>query len=578
MRNANGNGEQRDLRLWPGVVAVFVAWVVTFGSGMVAPSTPIQFFGMMIGPILALLIVLVWWLFASRVPWSERLFGMGLIFVFLGAAFILAHPSAKMVVFLYGLPTVVTAFVAWAFLSRGWAPRPRLAAMAAMLLVAAGAWTLVRTRGVDGDMAALFAWRWAPTAEERLLAAEVELEESAVAGLAVTAESEVAWPGFRGADRRGVVPGTRLATDWEASPPEELWRRPVGPGWGSFALVDGRLYTQEQRGEEELVSAYDAETGEPIWYHRDEARFWEALAGAGPRATPTWHEGRLYTLGATGMLNALDAATGARLWSRNLVDDTGAAIPDWGFASSPLLTEGLVIVHAGGPDDKSVVAYDAATGEPRWYAPAGQLSYSSVERVRLAEVDQLLVLTGEGASSLAPADGEVLWTHSWVAPGGGARIVQPALTDDGGLLIGTGFGMGTRRIDVAKDNGGWQIEERWTTRAMKPYYNDFVLHRGHAYGFDGRIMVCLDLETGERAWKGGRYGNGQALLLPDQDLLLVLSDRGEVALVEAKPEGFRELAKMPAIEGKTWNHPVLADGVLYVRNGEEMAAFRLPEG
>jgi outer membrane protein assembly factor BamB len=203
------------------------------------------------------------------------------------------------------------------------------------------------------------------------------------------------------------------------------------------------------------------------------------------------------------------------------------------------------------------------------------LSYSSLQRERLGGVDQLLILTGDGATSLAPADGAVLWRHEWPVPGG-ARIVQPTVTPDGGILIGTGFGLGMRRLAVNRTDGDWQTAERWTSRGMKPYYNDFALHRGHVYGFDGRILACLDLETGEREWKGGRYGNGQLLLLPELDLLLVLSDRGDVALVEATPEGFSELARMPAISGKTWNHPVLADGVLYVRNGEEMAAFRMP--
>jgi outer membrane protein assembly factor BamB len=135
--------------------------------------------------------------------------------------------------------------------------------------------------------------------------------------------------------------------------------------------------------------------------------------------------------------------------------------------------------------------------------------------------------------------------------------------------------MGVRKLAVAQGTGGWQVEEGWTSGRLNPYFNDFVVHRDHLYGFDGRFLTSLDLATGERAWKGGRYGSGQLVLLPDQDLLLVLSERGEVALVEAKPDGFSEIAKMAAITGKTWNHPVIADGVLYVRNGGEMVAFRL---
>ena len=179
-----------------------------------------------------------------------------------------------------------------------------------------------------------------------------------------------------------------------------------------------------------------------------------------------------------------------------------------------------------------------------------------------------------GATSVAPADGTVLWEHPWP----GLRIVQPALIADGDILIPDASAMGgnaTRRISVAHGSGGWTIEERWTSTGLKPYFNDYVVHEGHAYGFDGSILACIDLEDGKRKWKGGRYGNGQLVLLADEDLLLVLSEDGELALVSATPDRFTEVARVPALDAKTWNHPVLVGDVLLVRNGEEMVAFRL---
>ena len=184
---------------------------------------------------------------------------------------------------------------------------------------------------------------------------------------------------------------------------------------------------------------------------------------------------------------------------------------------------------------------------------------------------QILLLSREGASGIAPADGKLLWEHQWK----GNPIVQPALTPDGDVLISVNESSGTRRLSVANGPNGWNVEERWTTNGLKPYFNDFVVHDGHAFGFDGSILACIDLQDGKRKWKGGRYGHGQLILLKDQALLLVLSEEGELALIKATPDQFTEVARVPAIEGKTWNHPVLAGDVLLARNGEEMVAFRL---
>ena len=360
----------------------------------------------------------------------------------------------------------------------------------------------------------------------------------------------------------------RIETDWSRSPPVELWRRPVGPGWSSFAVRGDLLYTQEQRGADEVVACYNATTGEPVWRHRDAARFWESMGGAGPRGTPTISDDRVYTFGATGILNVLDAGNGAVVWSRNAASDADVKVPYWGFASSPLVVDDVVIVAVEGV----LVAYDLATGDPRWFGPAGGAGYSSPHRLTIDGVAQILLMSSPGATSVTPADGGLLWEYPWP---GGNRIVQPALTADGDILISRGDTTGMRRVAVAQGSGGWTIEERWTSVRLKPYFSDFVVHDGHAFGVDGSILACIDVEDGKRKWKGGRYGSGQLVLLPDQDLLLVLSEQGELALVRAAPDQFTEIARFPAIEGKTWNHPVLAGDLLLVRNGQEMAAFRL---
>jgi hypothetical protein len=231
----------------------------------------------------------------------------------------------------------------------------------------------------------------------------------------------------------------------------------------------------------------------------------------------------------------------------------------------------LVIVAVAG----QLAAYDMRTGAPRWVGEPGGGGYSSPHVATIAGVPQILLLRGARTISVAPADGKLLWEHQWQPA---VSIVQPALVAGGDVLIAAGDamgGMGMRRIAVKRGPGGWSVEERWTSKGLKPYFNDFVVHEGHAFGFDGSILACIDLENGKRKWKGGRYGHGQIVALPDQDLLLVLSEEGELALVRAAPDQFTEVARFKAIEGKTWNHPVLVGDVLLVRNGEEMAAFRL---
>jgi len=479
--------------------------------------------------------------------------------------------------------------------------------LVAAILLACGAFALLRTDGVRGAGSDIH-WRWTPTSEERLLSQTTDeppplpLPPSSAAaptepvatptatatplpGPARDAEKPAAapatpppttlaahdaeWPGFRGPDRDSSVHGVRIDTDWSHAPPVQLWRRAIGPGWSSFAVRGDLIYTQEQRGEDEIVSAYKLSTGEPVWRHRDPVRFWESNGGAGPRATPTLNNGRVYAFGATGILNALDAASGTLLWSRNVAAETNTEVPGWGFASSPLVIDDVVIVAV----DATLAGYDIASGRRRWVGPVHHGSYSSPHRTTIDGVPQVLLLGGSGVTSLAPANGTLLWEHPWQ----GVAIVQPALTSDGVVIntVGGTGGNGTRRLAVAHGPNGWNVEERWTSNGLKPYYNDFVVHKGFAFGFDGSILACIDMNTGKRVWKGGRYGNGQLLLLADQDVLLVLSEDGDLALVAATPDEFKEVARVPALEGKTWNHPVIVGDVLLVRNGEEMAALRL---
>lgn len=566
----------------------------------------------MIGGVAAGLAVLLWWIFFSRAAWLERLLALPLLAAVIALTSGVVHKSIAtgmmgLLLPIYSIPLLCLALVLWAaWIGRreGLRPWVRLASMAGFLLTACSAFAFLRTDGIIGDAASQFAWRWTPTAEDKLLAradliptappppvsvapkapkAEAPVPESKSAPPPAVAipPAETDWPGFRGPFRDGVIRSGRKSpvhVDWQVSALRELWRRPVGPGWSSFAVRGGLVYTQEQRGEHEVVAAYNLTNGAPVWVHTENVRFWESNAGAGPRATPEVSpDGRIvYAMGATGVLTALDSRTGAKRWSRNVAADTGAKVPEWGIAASPLVLGDAVIVAAS----SHLASYEAAAGGMRWHTATGGTSYGSPHLMTLDGVQQVVLLSGPGAVGVDPAGGRVLWKHEWTA---GAPMLQPAMTPDGsGLLImnvTSGGGVGTRRLAVGRTSGNWVVEERWTSTGLKPYFNDLVVHKGHAYGFDGTILACIDLKDGTRKWKGGRFGHGQMILLPDQDVLLVLSEDGELGLVSATPDGFKEIgSRLRAMEGKTWNHPVLlGDDTLLVRNGEEMVAFRLPQ-
>ena len=595
----------KSLRLWPGVVlaAVVVAAIAPFMA---------QVFGFeaMFVALGGALLILLWWLLFSRARWYER---VGAVVLIVGADIAqkyFVHPSiagAGMGYFSYMLqiPMLCVALVGWAWISRRLSPAPRAAAALAAAALGCVPWMMMRTGGISGSGMADFHLRWSMTPEDRLLAqaadepaappaapsgavespkaaapandgakipaadAAAKPEPAALPPIVKTKPAE--WPGFRGPGRDDIVRGVSIATDWSSSPPVEMWRRQVGPGWSSFAVNGDLIYTQEQRGGDEVVSCYRLSTGAVVWRHRDATRFWESNGGAGPRGTPAIVNGRVYSLGATGVLNSLDAITGAVIWSHNAVSDTKVKIPMWGISSSPLVVDDLVIVATGG----KLAAYDIATGSPRWSGAGGGGSYSSPHLAAIDGVPQVLFLGGPGAIGVDPATGTVLWEHNWE----GGAIVQPALTADGDVLVNAismSGGEGMRRLAVTRSGGAWTAQEKWTSRGLKPYFNDFVVHKGFAYGFDNNILSCIDLADGTRKWKGGRYGNGQLVLLADQDLILLISEDGELALVSATPDGYKEFARAPALEGKTWNHLVVVRDVVLVRNDHEMAAFRLP--
>ena len=478
-------------------------------------------------------------------------------------------------------------------------------------------------KGLTGDVVPILGWRWSGNIREAEFAVVKPFAEGGALG---ATRSEHDYPQFLGPRRDGSVTEVRLSRNWpESFTP--LWRQPVGAGWSGFAVAGAYAVTQEQRGDEEAVTCYDLRSGALRWAHTDEVRWEDPLGGPGPRATPTIVDSRVYSLGGTGVLNVLDLLSGELVWSRNVVEENGARAPTYGVSSSPLIVGQAVVVSAGGPDGKSLVAYHRETGEELWSGGDDRAAYSSPVLARLAGRSTILLLgdenvvvsaggpdgkslvayhreTGEelwsggddraaysspvlarlaGRSTILllgdenvvghdAADGSVLLSYPWPST---EKVSQVLLLPGERLFLSSGYGVGAKLLGLrARDSKGLEVELVWESRAMKAKFTNVVHRNGYLYGLDDGILACVDAANGERMWKGGRYGHGQVILV--HDLLLVLAEDGRAVLVEASPGAHRELGSFAALEGKTWNHPALAGGLLVVRNDREAACYELP--
>lgn len=561
------------LRLWLPTIALILFWVIVVSSYQLDLAMFMRFISRMGAHLALLLTFLVWWFASRRFPLRLRFLVVGILAACWILGTLVSHPSMNLFsTLLAGFPFVLTLGTAWLWLSRNRSDRVQVAGLAAVGVSVAGVLALLRWDGLDGRQQTMYSFRWTPSAEEAFLASRHPASESTP--LANAPEDELAiqpgdWPGFKGGEREGVVSGAELG-DWSANTPAMAWRHRIGPGWSSMAIVDGRLLTQEQRGASEAVVCYDAATGEELWAHLDSGRFDEALSGTGPRGTPGFCANRVYSLGARGLLNCLSATTGEPVWSHDLVAEYGAAVPQWGTSSSPLITDQLVIVYAAGSDGRGLVAFHAETGQQVWAAPAGTQSYSSPQLITIAGVPQVVMHDNKRLFAVDPDGGKLLWETPHPDENT-VPMLQPHPVNQSALIMG--WADGIARLRVEQQGAVWIVSEQWKSNRFKPGFNDFVIHEGFIYGLDDGIFCCVDAADGKRMWKKGRYGFGQILLLPEQDRIVVLTEKGDVVLLATDSTKLEELARFPAIEGKCWNHPVLAHGRLFVRNGEEMAAY-----
>lgn len=560
------------LRLMPALVILAVQWCVSYYYQAYGSTNNDVVIGNIGTTLIGTILLIVWWLAASRASWRDKFAGLALFGVAV-AVIVLTHLPKGAFLLIKALPALTLGMVAILFVSQALKLPFWRALIMVYVVICVCVFGMMRIVTLGGDLSVDTAWIWekgAMPSTEMPADAYVEIHGTATLPAAVTAGD---WPGFRGPNRDGRVEGVTFATDWEKSPPREVWRRPVGAGHSSMSVVGDYLFTQEQVGAVELVSCYSTKTGEPVWTNSLNTRHDDTLGGVGPRATPTYSNGKVYAQSTAGLLQCLDAATGSVVWTKEMTTPTAPDPPQYGFASSPLALGELVIQYASGAGRHDMVALNAMTGDEVWSAANGTGGYGSPHFAELAGVKQVLLLNSDGAQGYDPANGAKLWEHAWPKKQF-PRCVQPILCPGDRLALGGNSDFGTRLISVANTGGAWDVKAEWTNAKHRPYFNDNVRVKDALYGFDGNRLCCVELAKGETTWQGDRCG-GQVLALPDMELVLVLTEKGEVSLVKADPSAYTEVATFKAISGKTWNHPIIANGYLFVRNSTEMACFAL---
>lgn len=463
----------------------------------------------------------------------------------------------------------------WFLLFSRFSLKLRVGIAGLVAVIAAALSQTVRVEGtVDGTGRPRFVWRWSErTAPQFRAQPSVPSVAQNPVDLISAPNGMLDTPQFFGPSRDGRMATSPWNRNWQAAPPKLLWRQPIGLGWSAFAVVGGRAVTQEQRGEDELVTCYEARTGALLWAHTNRTRFVQWQGGDGPRATPTVVSDQVFAYGGTGILDALDLKSGRLLWSRDVLKENALPNIIWGASASPLVFDNTVVVTGGMTNRATVLAYRKDTGAPLWQSGADKASYASPTLATFAGRRVVLSVNAASITLHDPTSGNVLLDHPW-AKDNWPKSSQPVVLSGDRLFVSAGYGLGCMMLQIkVTQEGKWSATELWKNKMMKTQFNSPVERDGYLYGLDDGLLACVDLTTGQRKWKDGRYGSGQSMLAGD--VILIQSEQGAVVLAAAVPNGFTEMGRIEALSSKTWNYPTLAGRFLLVRNDQEAACYEL---
>jgi outer membrane protein assembly factor BamB len=439
----------------------------------------------------------------------------------------------------------------------------RLIGAAAMLALLG----LVKMDGHTGSFFPQFSWRWTKESAKEMPEVTGTVAKE---GTVISTEGAEHFPRFLGAEMKNWVSGALLPEGWSRSKPKELWRKQIGEGWAAFSVAGDFAYTMEQRGEKEATICYELRTGDVVWVHGEDVRFEESMGDDGPRSTPTVVDGKVFSYGATGILNCLDARTGEMIWGKDVLAEVGQKVPTWAKSCSPLVVDGKVIVTLGKEAEKNLAAFDISNGELVWRAGDYSSSYASPVVATLAGKRQIVAIQQKSVDGYEIENGEILWSFPIGNPQG--NCASPLILDDT-VITSSGYGYGTHRIKITpkSEGGGFDAEEMWHSGKLKAKFANMVVKDGGVYGLNEGRLVCLNLEDGSLRWRGSNFGHGQLLGVGDH--MIVQTENGGISIVEISPEEEKVVREFDALEHRTWNNPVLAGRILLVRNDREAIAF-----
>ena len=566
-------------RIWP-----LVLFAVTGLTCMLLPTwlsmdDSIRFAILALGAALHLLLLGLWVLFGSRTPWRDRLLGLSVGIATIVAVFLLQDDTMGINVLLFGMP-VALAVLAVVFVCTSqvnWPARKwiTMSTWVVSLLL----WLGLRNEGMVASFAPQLALRWTPETQTSVdLTERAEVAPKQLEQLQSISLQPGDWPRFRGPDSNGQAIDTELKLG-EQIIPTLVWKQPVGFSWSSVIVVDNLLYSQEQRDEEEAVVCFDANTGAQVWLHTDKSRFEDMTkaSGVGPRGTPTFADGRIYTVGGTGLVNCLNAIDGTKIWQRNINDDAKTSVAMWGYSTSPAIIENKCFIQAGGRSEEAseTLCYDAQTGEIIWSSKGSGETYSSAEVAKLAGQQQLLTSVGGITTGRDLTDGHELWNI--VGATRGNTMLMPLALGDDNLIVASGEGDGTSLYKISHEEDQWTAKKIWTCKKLRPDFNDVVVLDDFVLGLSKGLLTCASLDDGKLLWKKFRFASGQLISLPSHHAVLVLSEEGELSIVAVTADDATMLATWPAVSGKTWNHPVLVGNRIYCRSAEELACYEIKD-